>query len=646
MLPATITLQHQLADKDIPYLQSLLETNIPVTVLKGKSNYLCRAQFDAFMKDEESTLFPEFKKDSEGLEAKKIVKEWVAHTETGDKESLNALTPVSSSLWNKISTDEYSCGGARCKMQGDNCCFYREARKKATQLGIIITNYNLLSYHIKSLEYSSGLLPENAFFVLDEAHRLKDTIRDSLSEKISMSDIKKSFDSLFGKHGSLTQLERLRGAFEKSEQHHIDLIKTSHKNISSRMKKINNTFIEARKNIQYKQRASEINYEDFFNNDSLNAMLPKQETREEFRLLSIDFRILVGILNDAMEIFDSSETHGILERCKKEFEQKCIVAENFSFDKKNNNQVRWCKFFENNTAAVFVEYCISSLFVDEFLRDNFFNNFSHKQSAVICTSATMTYDKKFDDWIQKNGVPNTSGNYSDSTIATDIFDSPFPYKERVLLISPNDAPIPIMKNEAAYTAYLSAMLPKCLDISKGSALILCTSKKMVKTLSDNLKQAKTKKNAWNILTQEDSTTPSRLAQQFREDTHSVLIATASFWEGFDAPGDALRLLIITKLPFPHPSNLFVAEEMKYFDSTESEGNAFSRVMLPTAELKLRQGFGRLMRSQTDGGVVFITDPRFHFQNYGQQFQQSLPCNCIVDSTDNLLREMQSHLEQL
>lgn len=639
IVTATIALQHQLVDKDIPALQKMLGTNIPTMALKGKNNYLCKSRFEKLTQDEDGKIFS-----NEGLDKTKLenLKEWVSDTATGDREELNALLSksysVSHSLWSKMSTNEYMCGGRKCaaqtKARGGKCCFYKEARKQASQSGIIITNYSLLSYHIKNLETQEGepLLPENTLFVLDEAHNLMENMRQSLTENLTMYDIEQCYDLLFGRQGEVSLEIQLRGAFKKNIQQYIDKIKEKMKDIRARVKKTSNLLFDSRKNIQYMQNAQEINFEYFLFNNSSNAEI----ILEDARLLLIDFRTLATVLNDAIKLFDpQSESQSdsqfgpqtdlmkALGRCQQWAEQKSNVIEKFTQPKKEENIVRWCKFGHET-----VEFCTSPLFINNFLHDTFFA----KTSAVVCTSATMRYNRDFSYWINRNGIPNAH--------TTAVFESPFPYETNVLLAVPSDAPLPT--DEANYVDYLLQALPECLDISEGSALILCTSKKMVLALSEGLRQ-RAKSSAWNLLTQDGSTTPASLANKFREDKHSVLVATASFWEGFDAPGDTLRLLVITRLPFPSPSSLYNEEESKHCKA--QGGNDFFEVSLPVAELKLRQGFGRLMRSKNDGGVVLITDNRFYIKKYGTQLQASLPkCSMNMDTIKNITREMHAFFE--
>lgn len=626
IVTGTIALQHQLADKDIPRIQKLLGTNIPVTVLKGKTNYLCQTRLNHLIFGEQGTLFS-----TEGLEEDTLdsIVSWSNTTQTGDKEELNTCVPISNEIWKKISTHEYSCGGRKCQNGGQGC-FYIKARRTAKQAGIIITNYSLLSFHLQSIAEpeGEGLLPENAIFILDEAHNLMNIVRQSFTSGISSYDLQQVHASLFGQTGTFTLEQHLRGSFESSVQKQINNIEKKFKEISARIEKINPLIFQARKEIQYFQNSEEISYELFFDTEVFRA----HHFQEEFRLLHIDFKSISDAFDMVLDFFSENEDFSLeLEKYQQWSDNLSEIAQLFAQTKKPENLVRWFKL--NPKTEKDVSYLSGPLFIDQFLSTNLFERYPQ----IICTSATLAFNKKFDHWIQVNGAFSASH--------ADIFPSPFPYKKQVLLAIPSDAPI-VNQNEDSYIEYLISHLPACLDISEGRALILCTSKKMVLHLSQALEQ-RAKSSKWNILTQDGSMGISTLAEKFRKNEHSVLIGTNSFWEGFDAPGDTLKMLVITRIPFPSPVNLFVHEESKYIDATEGGGTSFGRVSLPMAELRLRQGFGRLMRSHQDGGVIFITDNRLFSKSYGKQLLQSLPeCTMRSADTKTLMKEIKSHLESL
>lgn len=622
IVTATIALQHQLAERDIPQVITMLEEEeIPITVLKGRSNYLCRSRLENLQSSEESLLFKK-----EGLDE---VSKWAGTTETGDKEEYSVYS--SSALWKEICTHEYSCGGRKCQERGSAGCFYIHARRKAKQARVIITNYNLLACHLiakldkqynttnsEEETTSDGLLPDDAIFILDEAHNLKDIMRRSLTISLGRIEMGLMFDSLFGKRGIVTLENVSRGGFENSIQRLLDLVKQQFSDILGTLDTIDVLVLQIHINLEEYKYSSDIEYEIVCH--------ANQNVLDNFKKLYTDLRAMVDVMSNIQSLFSEQDSiRETLSRNSHWWEKMCAIATIFSDGKKEEGKVRWCNKF---TKAKNYSYSIAPLFVNDFLKKIFFS----QSKAVVCTSATLSVQNKFEHWIKENGAPVDSNTIQ--------LPSPFPYNTNVLMAIPTDAPS-VNKEEKAYLHYLDKNLPSFLDVSEGHALVLCTSNNMVKTIYESLKKVE-KKSKWNLLVQDNKTANSKLSKQFREDSHSVLIATNSFWEGFDAPGDTLKLLIITRLPFTSPSNLFHKEESAYLQSRGL--NPFHLLSVPETELRLRQGFGRLMRSSTDSGVVLITDNRLHKYTYGKIIAGSLP-SCIrrIDRTDAIIDEMRAHL---
>ena len=616
---ATIALQHQLIDKDIPRLQALLGTDVPVTILKGRSNYLCKRRYNILQTNDEGKLFS-----TEGLES---LNKWVHTTSTGDREEMGYFSPKAKKLWSEVCTHEYSCGGRSCSAIGYNGCFYSTARNKARTAGIIIVNYSLLTYHLSNLvelgdqnteaTKGEGLLPSNVIYILDEAHNLKDIIRQNLTKSISKRDIENIYDALFGRKGNITLEQQSRGGFEPVMQQLIDNIKNKLQSINNSMDKIQTHTTDVQQAQDLFQFTNEIDYNKIFGDGNIAHM---------FSALAIDMQSIVDALQQMVAYFsDGSSLREIIEKYSRLLGQLVALALGLSEENKKETIVRSCIKLENKNEYV---YAIAPLYVNSFLYQSLFS----QSPAVICTSATLTTTGSFDYWANQCGVPQ---NYDQL-----LLPSPFPYKKNVLLAVPTDAPSPKEATRDSYQQYLSEMLPQCLEHTNGRALILCTSRTMVSYIYNALKAHETKAT-WNLLVQTKDSMVSDLSHKFRQDINSVLVATASFWEGFDAPGDTLKLVVITQLPFMPPNNLFFKQEENIIKSRD--GNAFVSLSLPHAELRLRQGFGRLMRSQSDSGIVFVTDSRLYSTRYGSQLRAALPeCTNCIAPTAQVLREIQAH----
>jgi len=253
--------------------------------------------------------------------------------------------------------------------------------------------------------------------------------------------------------------------------------------------------------------------------------------------------------------------------------------------------------------------------------------------TVVCVSATLTTGKSFEYWKSRCGL----NLIDDREILTGVFASPFPYDSRVLLAAPQDAPLP---TEGGYGVFVDTAAAALTEISGGSALVLFTSYSALKSAYEAALPV-LQKLGIRVLKQGDDDR-NRLLSSFLEDKSSVLFATDSFWEGVDAPGDTLRLVILCRLPFRSPSDpVFQAR----CEAVESRGeNSFMSLSLPEAVMKFKQGFGRLMRRSSDHGVVVVLDGRLLKKRYGENFLRSLPeTKTCFGNFDNILQSVENFL---
>jgi ATP-dependent DNA helicase DinG len=233
--------------------------------------------------------------------------------------------------------------------------------------------------------------------------------------------------------------------------------------------------------------------------------------------------------------------------------------------------------------------------------------------TIVCVSATLAINNNFNYWAIRCGA----GLIADRPLYTGCFPSPFPYSRAVLLASPSDAPLP---DEAGYQDFVDHSVGELAAIAGGSALILFTSYQSLQ--SAWLAAAPQLQNMGIRCLKQGDDDRSRLLQAFLDDTQSVLFATDSFWEGIDAPGDTLRLVILCRLPFRTPNDPVFEARREAVE--KNGGNPFTDLSLPEAVIKFKQGFGRLIRRSSDRGVVAVLDSRLIKKRYGAFFLQSLP----------------------
>ncbi|MCZ6555084.1 MAG: helicase, partial [Candidatus Dadabacteria bacterium] len=250
-----------------------------------------------------------------------------------------------------------------------------------------------------------------------------------------------------------------------------------------------------------------------------------------------------------------------------------------------------------------------------------------KCDTVVMTSATMAVNKSFG--FLKSGL----GLEDEQRVQELILPSPFNYEEQLLLTIPDDIPEP---GNVGYSDAISDLITKAVKASNGNALILFTSYTLLETVYKNIYG---ELEDDGILTLKQGAFPrGKLLDKFRIEDNSVLFATDSFWEGVDVPGDALKLVVITRLPFRVPTEPIIEARVEYM---ENQGlNSFTDYSVPVAVLKFKQGFGRLIRTKTDKGAVLVLDKRLISKFYGKFFLNSLPdCTRLIDSSQNIIRNL-------
>jgi ATP-dependent DNA helicase DinG len=305
------------------------------------------------------------------------------------------------------------------------------------------------------------------------------------------------------------------------------------------------------------------------------------------------------------------------------------ICQAFSMWDEKPGDVFWMEKKKSSSGEPFVQFVITPLDISGKMREAVFCPYA----TVICTSATISVNRDFRFWSARVGLRG----FEDRKVTASLFNSPFPYKEKVLLGLPEDAPEP---NTESYQEFVQDFSIKLLEISEGRGLLLFTSYRMLTETFDALKPELDRLGITALRQGEDDR--SRLLERFKTDTASVLFATSSFWEGIDTPGDALRVVIICKLPFMVPTDPVIAARMEAVE--QRGGNQFMEYMLPEAVIKFRQGFGRLMRRGTDSGVVAVLDSRIVKKAYGKIFVHSLPeTSRSVKSTEGILRDSETFL---
>jgi ATP-dependent DNA helicase DinG len=614
---ATITLQQQLFEKDIPLVAGAFDTKIKAVLIKGRGNYLCRRRlYDALRE-------PELMDDQGRDELDRIIK-WAETCETGGRSELSFVPDEG--LWVRICSEADICMGKRCPEQ--DRCFIQALRKEAAEARIIVVNHHLLFADLAARREGAGydttvVLPPYCRVIIDEAHTIEGAATSFFSKEFSRIGIFRLLGRLYRKRRTRQQglLVRLCALLPTAEDP-LNAAVAALEGIRSAVEELDGPAL------------------DFCGMEGVFRLSPEKENNGlatvlfpllnslRAKILSLAEKIqdmLKLVPQDAQDDGSVWEIKTILRR----MDTIAAICAAFSEYCQRPNEVMWIERRRSANGDPWAAFTQSPVDLAADLREGLFT----PNKTVICVSATLTVNGDFSYWAGRCGI----GQIENRRILTGCFPSPFPYSSAVLLTAPADAPLP---DEAGYQDFIDQSAGKLAALAGGSALILFTS-------YQSLKQAwlaalpELQPLGIRCLKQGDDDR-SRLLQTFLNDKTSVLFATDSFWEGVDAPGDTLRLVILCRLPFRTPSDpVFEArcETLK-----KNGGNPFMDMSLPEAVIKFKQGFGRLIRSSSDRGVVAVLDGRILKKRYGAFFLQSLPeTKTSFSDFSGMLRDMEQFL---
>lgn len=584
----TITLQEQLMHKDIPFLQSVMP-KIPLNaaLAKGRSNYLCLRRL--FMTTSDRNILPAYVKQQEI----DLILHWANTAQEGSLSDYPLERPTDA-LWHAVCSEAGNCLYPSCAYASK--CFYWRARRSWNAANIIVTNHALLFTDLKiRLEGSDPLLPAYGALIVDEAHGIEDAAAAHLGINLSERGLNFSLNRLFEPEYARGLLALMKGA------EGIEL-----RDSVAKLKLSTAAYFDAMRNL-CKSNSAEQNVAV---DDNGNVMLESEK-----RLLQ---NVAVyDTLSDSLQAFAyklAEVANFVREEDKNEDLATELMSQSVRFDCYANtiasfsqqslkSHVYWLS--RKDSSHAFLSLCSAPLNVADVLRQNLFNE---EYPPVILTSATITVNNRFDHYKARIG-------YTGRAIA---LDSPFDFKRCLQIHIPKNIPDPTSED---FMHALPHALMFYLKKTNGAAFVLFTSYTMMRYAYTAL-QDFFKTTHMNAMMQGESLGRSQMLSLFKTTPNAILFGTSSFWTGVDVPGDALSNVIIVRLPFPVPSEPLIQARC---EKIESQGhNAFTCYSLPESVIKLRQGAGRLIRTQNDSGILVILDNRIIKKNYGATFLKSLP----------------------
>jgi DNA polymerase-3 subunit epsilon/ATP-dependent DNA helicase DinG len=610
----TINLQDQLIKKDIPDLCAALGLDLRAAVLKGRSNYLCPRRLDLLR------LRGPSNPDEMRVLAKVLV--WLRSNSSGDRTEINLTGQSERDVWIHMSAEDDSCTSETCLERTGGACPFFRAKQASLNAHLLIVNHALLLIDVAT---NNRILPEYEHVIIDEGHHLESATTDALSFHLSQSDLDRLIHEAGGSNtGVLGQLlAGTRNEMRPSDLAELTLRVGRATDLCFRFQEQNRIFFNSLSEFISLQRegqpSSNYTYQE--------RILPSTRTQPGWdaveiawgaatETLSLLLTILIEIQKIAAELYsDGNESledvisnMGNIYRSLKESESM-VGAMIFNPD---TDYVYWVEInsFNNRIALKAAPIRVGTL-VEKYIW--------HEKRCVILTSATLTTHSEF--------------SYLRNSLSADEADelalgSPFDYETSALLFIANDIAEP---NAPDYQRHLDKTLISLCKASGGRTLVLFTSYAQLKRTSKNISQPLSLSDII-VYEQGEGASPNALLDSFKSADRAVLLGTRSFWEGVDIPGEALSVLVIVKLPFGVPTDPLIAARSETFE------DPFNEYHLPEAILRFRQGFGRLIRTQSDRGVVAILDRRVLTKAYGKMFIESLPqCTLKVGPLADLPR---------
>jgi ATP-dependent DNA helicase DinG len=592
---ATINLQQQLFEKDIPLVQRALGTSVKAVLVKGRRNYLCPHRLADELKDVtfESTI---------PVDQLNAVADWAAQTKTGDVTELGFIPD--DALWARLCSDQDVCSGVRCAQKDG--CFLAKARKEAAGAGLLVANHHLLFADLALRMNGFGaeataVLPPFQRIVFDEAHH-----------------IEKSATSYFSSEFNKPFLAKLLGRIYRQRRGRSSGIVLTLQGLGT----------ESIDFGQFPALVDEVSVKaDLYNVAALGVLAGAYSLRlagpagmEALDRLMVP---LTELQKPLLQLADLCKRLGEVWEEEKEVPPEAWEIKSIGRKLDGLSQtIDRCRKFDQDPGSVYwldrardgfgnahVELVISPLTVDKLMVQAVYEPYG----TVLMTSATLAVKGEFGFWSSRVGLPLVDPERR----LSGVFPSPFDYARRVLTGCPVDFPTP---DQPTYQDRLEAFLPELIAASGGSALVLFTSYESMRSAHAKVQPALARLGI-SAYRQGDEERGKLLAR-FKTEITSVLFATDSFWEGVDSPGDTLRLVILCRLPFRVPSDPVLAARM---EDLERRGlDSFMNFSLPEAVTRFKQGFGRLIRHTDDSGAVVVLDTRLVRKAYGGIFLASVP----------------------